>query len=532
MLFLSAHAGAVCPEHTCCDSVWTAPFIENQSGLTQSCEERINIYAVTMVNLSTGDFAPYYIMSNHADLIQQGIGVQEYGSVSKLMGTGRFAWSAGASALAGYTSSVDYERYDATSGVFTKTGRHPGRVSLRELWAAVKWRSVFLMAGMNGNHTPVIGSTIGSGDLVMSRNARPIPQVRAGFMNFKDIPFTNGWVQIFGDIAYGKFTDSGYLKDHFNYYNSFLTTGVYMQYSRAYFRIGAHQNLTGTIGMQHATQFGGTWQTYFHGVQNGNEKNTVKAKDFINAFFPWTGGNSSIKGEEAYFNGNHIGSWDVAIDYRLPGGKGTVGFYVQSPWEDGSGIGKLNGLDGVWGLRYEAPQCGCPVLSKAVVEYIDFTNQSGPMHWAPGDYPDADIPGQATGADDYYNNYMYNGWANYGMAIGSPFIKSPVYNTDGYQRFTDNRLRGFHAAAEGYITPALTWQAAISYRTSWGTPLLPSSEIRHDTSMMLGANWDMPGSMSHWSLGGTLAFDAGSLYGDNFGAAVHFVYHLSIPTKR
>lgn len=504
----------------------------NASGFYQNSCEPLWVTATTLANLSSGDFAPYYIMSNKRDIAQQGYGIQEKVSVEKAMGDSRFAWAFGASALAGYTSSVDYSRYEAENKTFTKVGRHPGRVSLRELWAAVKYRNVYLSAGMNDNHCPVIGSDLGSGDLVMSRNARSIPQVRVGFLDFCDIPFTNGWVQIFGDLGYGKFADSGYLKDHYNYYNSFITTGVYMQYSRAYFRVGNGHRLSGTIGMQHATQFGGTWQQYGDGHEWSSQKNPVKIKDFFNAFFPWTGGSSTINGEEAYFNGNHIGSWDLALDYTIPGDRHRIGLYIQSPWEDGSGIGKLNGFDGVWGLKYRNIASHRPILRTAVIEYIDLTNQSGPMHWAPDDYPDSGIPGQATGADDYYNNYMYNGWANYGMAIGSPFVKSPIYNTDGYMRFTDNRVRGFHVAAAGCITDRISWEAALSYRTSWGTPYLPSPEKRHDTSMALSVGWDMPGIFSHWYLSGTLAFDAGSLYGDNFGALIALSYNFTTDLKQ
>lgn len=87
---------------------------------------------------------------------------------------------------------------------------------------------------------------------------------------------------------------------------------------------------------------------------------------------------------------------------------------------------------------------------------------------------------------------MYNGWANYGMAIGTPFTKSPIYNTDGYMRFTDNRVRGFQLGADGRIGTQVDWRALFSYRTSWGTPFLPAPRKRHDTSMMVEASYKLP----------------------------------------
>ena len=52
------------------------------------------------------------------------------------------------------------------------------------------------------------------------------------------------------------------------------------------------------------------------------------------------------------------------------------------------------------------------------------------------------------------------------MAIGTPFAKSPIYNRDGYLRFTDNRLRGFQAGISGSPLQGALLQA------SDGLPLL------------------------------------------------------------
>lgn len=483
----------------------------------------------TIANFSSGEFAPYYIASNSEALTVQGQGIQEYLRLERpLLTQRRFEYGFGAAMTAGYTSDVDYRRWDSSEGRFAERGRHPGYASLREAWAGVKYRGIFLYAGMKPQADCLFDSALGSGDLVMSRNARPIPQVRAGFIDFQDIPLTNGWVQIQGELAYGKMADSDWLKDHYNYYNSFITTGVYIHYSRLYLRSNPRKPFYVTVGMQQAAQFGGTWQTYSQGVVTSSLENKVKFKDFVNALFPWTGGSSSAQGDIDYYSGNHLGSWDLVLTYRFRNGSELKG-YMQSPWEDGSGIGKLNGFDGVWGLEYRfAPED--KAVTAVLAEYIDFTNQSGPSHWAPGDFPGTTITGEATGADDYYNNYMYNGWTNYGMSIGTPFIKSPIYNTDGYMRFTDNRVRGFHLGAEGQPWPHLGWRALFSYRTSWGTPFLPALRKRHDTSAMAEATFK-PASVPGLTLSAAVAFDAGSLYGDNVGALIKANYVIPIRLK-
>lgn len=488
------------------------------------------VSATTIANFSSGNFAPYYIASGSQSLTTQAHGIQEYLRIERpLSRTSRFEYGFGAALLAGYTSSVDYSSYNKDTGAFISTGRHPSYFSLRELWAGAKWRSLFIYAGMKPEQRSLFNSSLGVGDLVMSNNARPIPQIRAGFIDFQDIPLTNGWVQIQGELAYGKFADSSWLKDHYNYYNSFITTGVFMHYSRLYLRTNPSKPFHLTIGMQHAAQFGGTWQRYSDGEETTSEKQPVKIKDFVNALFPWTGGSSVTDGDIAYYNGNHLGSWDLVLTYRFRNGS-QIRAYMQSPWEDGSGIGKLNGFDGVWGLEYKfAPDS--KIVSTLLAEYIDLTNQSGPMHWAPGDFPGTSIPGEATGADDYYNNYMYNGWANYGMSIGTPFAKAPIYNTDGYMRFTDNRIRGFQIGAAGNICNAVDWRALFSYRTSWGTPFLPALHKRHDSSMLLEATHHFR-RVEGLALSGAVSFDAGNLYGDNFGAMLKLSYTLPIPLKR
>ena len=72
----------------------------------------------------------------------------------------------------------------------------------------------------------------------------------------------------------------------------------------------------------------------------------------------------------------------------------------------------MNGLDGWYGIEYKSGEQG--IINGAVIEYVDLTNQSGPIHWAPNDH-DTPITTEAPGADDYYYNYAYKGYQYYGM---------------------------------------------------------------------------------------------------------------------
>jgi hypothetical protein len=167
-----------------------------------------------------------------------------------------------------------------------------------------------------------------------------------------------------------------------------------------------------------------------------------------------------------------------------------------------------------------------------VIEYIDFTNQSGPIHWTPNDRPGTPITSHSSGSDDYYNNYIYNGYQNRGMSIGSPFVKSPLYNRDGYMRYRDNVMRGFHVAIEGWLAFDWHYRLMSSYRKAWGTPYIPRASSVDDFSMALQVDYYPIGllglgtaqSYDYWKVSATVAMDRGSLYGNNWGAMLGISY--------
>lgn len=489
-------------------------------------QDTVKWEASTIVNVGTGDFAPYYIMSNEGGVITQPITLMERGVIYKNIQTEkRFDYGFGADIIANWSKSTDYQQYNKSLNSFQNNPQHPARLWVQQLWGEVKYRSLFAIVGMKEMQRSIFNSQLGSGDIVESNNARPIPQIRAGFIDFQDIPFTNGWVQIQGEIAYGKNMDSNWLKNHYNYYNSFLTTDQIYHYKRCYFRTNPEQPLSVTVGMQHAVQICGEYSTYKDGVITGQTNNPPSLDDFIDAFLQFGSSlGGKTLGDQVYWAGNHLGSWDLKVRYRLKNGSHIIA-YMQSPYEDGSGIGKLNGWDGVWGIEYKSSKSG--IINGAVVEYIDFTNQSGPIHYSPSDHPGTQISGQATGADDYYNNYMYNGWTNYGMSIGSPFLPATIYNVDGYMRYKNTRIRGFHIGISGNINYPLSYRLLFSHRTAWGTPFIPSTQRQHNTSMMIEGIYTFP-DIPHLQIKGQIAFDKGRLLGDNFGALVSLTYNGNI----
>lgn len=486
------------------------------------------------VNYSTGitinaggkEFAPYHIASNRRGTVTQQHSALVSAALWHTMDTTRrLSWGAGIEAWGGYSSSASYQRYDPASEGMTAVSEHPARLWLQQLWVEGKYRGAFLTIGQKDIDPGFVNRSLSSGDLIMSGNARAPFGVKIGFVNYQNIPFTRGWVQIKGEIGYYRLGDSKWLKNHYNYYNNFITTNYWFNYKNLYLRTNPSKPLVFTLGMQAACQFAGT-ATYYN---NGQVWQEVKMKAgigaFWHAFIPGNGGENL--GDKIYVEGNHIGSWDLALEYKLDSSHTLRGYY-QSPFEDGSGVGKYNGFDGLWGLEYRSSKHG--VVTGVIAELLTLMNQSGPIHFAYKDFADESHPdgsaigSAATGSDDYYNNYCYDGYHNRGMSIGSPMAKSPLYNTNGYLRFTDNRMRGFHLAVMGEVGSQVGYRAMLTWRKSFGTPFIPHSTPLSGTSMMVEASY-CPQWLAGLQIKAMLAHDHGSLYGNNTGALISVFYN-------
>ncbi|HIU39668.1 MAG TPA: hypothetical protein IAD18_08395 [Candidatus Limisoma intestinavium] len=469
-------------------------------------------------NAGSGDFAPSYMMSGNGGVLTQPKAFSlQLKAEKELDLSRRFSYAFGVEGIAGHASA--FEQYDQAPQTPTAQGQHPTSVWLQQLYGEVKYRGVFLSVGMKERTSPLLNDKLGSGDYVQSNNARPVPQIRAGFVDFQNIPFTNGWVQIQGEIAYGKYMQNGWLEDHFNFYNGKYNLNEYFNYKRCYFRTKPSQPFSVTVGMQMVTEFGGTAYEYEKGKLKNVDPYDVTFKDVWKAFLPSEGG--SNPGDAAYYYGNTLGSWDFVARYRLKD-ETELKAYFQWPFEDGSGIGKLNGFDGIWGLEYKSSDKNA-IVSGAVVEYIDFTNQAGPMHWAPHDHPGTEYTDQATGGDNYYNNFRCNSYMNFGMSQGSPFIPATIYNRLGNGKVRDNRIRGFHVGVSGNAWAPLEYRLMFSYRKSWGTYSVPRLATIDDVSLMVEGIYSFK-QVEGLSVKGQIAFDRGDLLGDNFGVLLSVNY--------
>ena len=488
-----------------------------------SAEVPIEYFASVVGQGSSKSLAPYMLGSWNQGRYVEGSGIwQEAGIFKRLDMSRRFNWSAGVSYMAGIGSKTRYDRWNENTESWGTNDVRRSAFRLTELYGELKYRAVYLTLGMKNTKSRIVDDHLSSGDLVRSNNAAPIPGVAAGFLDFQNIPFTNGWVQIDGEIMYGKFTDSGFKKNEFNYYLGVEGLNLWYNYKRCYFRTNPNKNFHVTLGMQAAGVFGGVSYSYREGELIDIDKRRLKFGDFLQMFFPMEGG-------EDYYAGNHIGSWDLKATYRFRD-KSTLNFYFEWPWEDGSGIGKLNGWDGLWGIQYNLPDNG--IVNKVAFEYLDFTNQSGPMHYDPDDNPNSPLSGRAEGADNYYNNDYYGAYSYYGMSIGTPFLVSPIYNRNGAINYLHTRARGFHFAIEGNPIARLKYRLMVGHEKAGGYGSYPVFKRTSTLSGMLDLKLQPSMKIPQLEIGLKMAFDKGELRENNFGAQVQIAYKGEFNLKK
>lgn len=251
------------------------------------------------------------------------------------------------------------------------------------------------------------------------------------------------------------------------------------------------------------TQFGGH---KIGGAETGDLGNGWK--DYIRVFFPGHGGEDGPVGEHLAFQGNFLGSEYIKMTYSHPTDF-SISAYMDNHFDDFSAMGKLNGWDGLWGLEYKSNHRGS--ISGVVVEYLQTTNMSGPLHGL------QDSPvGKTGGADNYYNNGYYPGWIHWGMGIANPLIASPIYNQDGDMSFKYNRVKAVHLGWSGVISEEWKYIVKLSYNKTFGTPNRPIPQILENFSTFASFYY-IPRKWKGWSYNASLALDMGDLYGDNVG---------------
>lgn len=371
---------------------------------------------------------------------------------------------------------------------------------------------VLELYGGNRREVAGLGDTLlTSGFVAWSGNAMPFPKIYLQTPDFVPIGFTKKLLAFRAGYAHGWFA------------NSYIQ-GSYLHQKYLYGRIGKpgwRFHFYG--GLNHQVQWGGR-ADYLIGrtdlavdgslptsFQDYLSLLTGRYPDALenNRFTVFDGTNRV---------GNHVGNYDVAMDWR--GKRHSWLLYHQHMYEDASGLALQNVPDGLTGLRFQnhSPNKARFRFERVLLEWLSTTNQSGPTF---------DPTARYQGNDNYFDNSQYiQGWSYRGRTIGTPFIMprtelAPTvandFGANGF--FPNNRVVAWYLGTISAFRRGPTLTSRLSYSRNFGSYKQPYAEVIHQLSALLTAQWPIR-QWSGTSLTTTAALDQGELMPKTFGGYI------------
>lgn len=462
------------------------------SSISLSAQYVSDIHVTTDVTLGTGNVSPFWFNVN-----QHGLGSIHPNS---------------AYVLAGISKDWDKSRrFDYAYGLDLAGGYNlEDNVILQQAYLDLKYRSLFLSIGSKERTGLFRNPLLSTGGTLWSGNARPIPQVRLGFYDWVR-PFRADWFALKGDISYGWFTDQRFQKNFIDKKNGVYVKDIIYHHKYIAFQFGNDQTrFKVEAAYEIDQQFGGRRIHYKNGEVVLTEQIPSKFKDYIRAFLPLSGSSDDLETNQRYYQGNYVGEWQINLHYKLSDQhRFRTGF--EKFWEDASGMSFQNRFDGLWSMEYNRTSPG--LISGALIEYFQSTDQAGPCYWLPSyDGQGTNIQYEANGVDNYYSHSVYGGWSHWGQIIGNPLIPSPVFNENGSLSPRCNRIKSWNIGVNGQITPEWHHRILLTYMRGWGTYGSPFKEVEKNLSGLIEVTY-LPQWQPRLSFKLATAFNTGNLYG-------------------
>lgn len=400
---------------------------------------------------------------------------------------------------------------------------------VQQLYADIKYNCWELSIGSKERNSESKHSTLSGGGLTFSSNARPIPQVRFGINEYATAPWLfNEWLHVKGHLSFGRHSDDNFQHTHMSNapLRSRYADKILFHEKTAFIKIGKQSRTPFSVemGVEMYSQFGGrVWEKRSEGDVILYDL-PHSFKEYLKAFIPMAGGSESTEMDKTNVNGNILGSWHLAFDYKT--NNWGVRAYYEHYYEDHSGMlgfdyhytieGKkrlityLPWRDGLFGLELTFPKNR--IIDTFVYEYICSRDQSGPIL----QNPSGDMLGQAGGKDWYYTHSYYQSWQHWGMAICNPHILSPLYNEKSNLTMPYQRIRSHHIGFNGTPSNAIAYRVMASWTKHWGSYEDPLPTPLTQLSTM-GEVCYTPGKLRGWEFTVAIAYDHSRLIGNNFG---------------
>lgn len=392
-----------------------------------------------------------------------------------------FQWSAGAEIIAtygkpGYGKRADY--------FFT------------DLYAAGKIGPVEILVGQKKQVTGLMDTTLTSGSLSFSGNARPIPGFQISLPAFYPFAFTNYFIAVKASYGDGKL-GAGNIS-----FGSVLSVpSTYFHQKSIYFRFGKPTDRIKLFaGINHQARWGGESQ-----ISPVSQLNTLNAYWYV------------ISGKTFDYRkiGTHFGTIDIAGEWA--GRAWTYFLYRQNIYETGSLFKVTNFADGLNGIRIKRNRLLHKdqthfAVNSFLFEVIGTKNQTN----------NAPLSGLVIfEKGDYYNSYIYSQGLSYkGGEIGTPLNPNQDFTDkalpgNGTKFTNNNRIWAFHSGVKAsWLNTDLLFRG--TYSRNFGTYINPFDSIVQQFSVQLSASKKIK-FLKNSSFIASFYSDIGTLYPNSTG---------------
>lgn len=480
-----------------CISTWLAMLCLSGTMHAQTADSILTYRVEASGNVSNGTYAPLWLTSNR------------YGLSS-------------AEPNSGYVrAEINFDKelrhnWQIQAGLdVAATANQTANFVIQQAFADFSWK--FLRLSVGSKEHPGFPLTknerLSSGMMVEGANARPVPQVRGEIAEYVAISGTKGWLSLKGHLAYGMFTDNGWQESFVSAGNTY-GKNIYYHSKSLMFRIGNRKKLPAEFefGLLMATQFAGDQlKKKSDGTSELITDMPDGSKSFFKAFVPMSGGSDTPWGDQVNVEGNHLGSWNFAINYYLKDWKFRA--YLEHFFDDHSQMFWQYGRwkDGQIGIEITLPKNRW--VSSILWEGMSTKDQTGPILY---DSFAGSLGYQISAGDNYYNNYCYQAWQHWGQGMGNPLLPGPIYNKDGKITFKSNRVRANHLGIEGNPSDEWNYRILVSFARHWGTYSIPLDKQRKQFSSLYEVTYS-PQWAKGWSTSVSMGLDRGNYLGNSTG---------------
>lgn len=345
----------------------------------------------TVGTFAQEDYQPHWLVSNRFGAIseQQQYDASTYAGFSN---THLFRKKKATDSAGGTYPAGPYIKY----GIRAFNNNHFQDFTVQEGYLKAGFNNWELRFGRIMEVPGEVDQDLSSGSLGLGNNALPIPKIGIVLTRYSNIPFTNGWVQVKGQLSHGWFGNNRYMKEAF-----YHEKALYLRFGKERFKF--------FMGMQHFGEWAG---------RRGEIKLERSWKGFWDVFFAKTANDGSV---DPSFDPNRAGDqrgiFEFGFDYDF--NNASLHFYNQTPFESGNGI-NIKNIDRLAGLSITSKNKNS-ILKKVLLEFI-YTRQM------------EDYAPPATRQTYYNNGYYRTGWEYENRVIGSPLF----INRSTGQHYFDN----------------------------------------------------------------------------------------------